>query len=94
MEIEMIEKETGKKVKRGKNDKKPKTWEFQEHLIFKRYDSFVDRLVIVRELFQTAEQFLKLEKVEIGGIRGKDLSSRIGHVYEEFKEMFAVFSNR
>ena len=31
---------------------KPKTWEFQEHLIFKRYDSFVDRLGIIREFFQ------------------------------------------
>ena len=34
---------------------------------------------------QTAQQFLKLEKVEIGGIRGKALSSRINHVHEEFK---------
>ena len=46
---------------------KPTTWEFQEELIFKRYDSFTDRLVTVREFFRTAEQFLKLEKVECGG---------------------------
>jgi len=45
----------------------------------------VDRLTIIREFFQTAEQFLKLEKVEIGGIRGKDLSNRIGKVHDEFK---------
>ena len=30
-------------------------------------------------------QFLKLEKVEIGGIRGKALTSNINKVYEEFK---------
>ena len=54
-------------------------------MIFKRYDSFVERLTIIREFFQTAEQFLKLEKVEIGGIRGKDLSTRIGRVHDEFK---------
>ena len=60
-------------------------WEFQEHLIFKRFDSFVDRLNIVKEFFRTAQQFLKLEKVEIGGIRGRALSSRIGSVHEEFK---------
>ena len=64
---------------------KPSTWDFQEELIFKRYDSFVDRLSTVKEFFRTAEQFLKLEKVECGGIRGKALSSRIRHVYEEFK---------
>ena len=74
-----------------KGETKPKTWEFQEHLIFKRYDSFVERLTIIREFFQTAEQFLKLEKVEIGGIRGKDLSTRIGRVHDEFKvKLFAI----
>ena len=66
-------------------EKKPKLWEFQEQLIFKRFDSFVDRLDIVKEFFRTAQQFLKLEKVEIGGIRGRALSSRIGSVHEEFK---------
>ena len=30
-------------------------------------------------------QFLKLEKVEIGGIRGKALTSNINKVYEEFR---------
>ncbi len=40
---------------------------------------------IVKEFFRTAQQFLKLEKVEIGGIRGRALSSRIGSVHEEFK---------
>ena len=72
-----------------KGDKKPKLWEFQEHLIFKRFDSFVDRLNIVKEFFRTAQQFLKLEKVEIGGIRGRALSSRINCVHEEFKVGFA-----
>ena len=75
-------------------DKKPKTWDFQEHLVFKRFDSFVDRLSIIKEFFKTAQQFLKLEKVEIGGIRGKALSSRINNVHEEFKELYGVFSNR
>ena len=60
-------------------------WEFQEQLIFKRFDSLVDRLNIVKEFFRTAQQFLKLEKVEIGGIRGRALSSRICCVHEEFK---------
>ena len=77
-----------------KEDKKPKTWDFQEHLIFKRFDSFVDRLMIIKEFFRTAQQFLKLEKVEMGGIRGKALSTRIIAVHDEFKEQYQVFSNR
>ena len=65
-----------------KEDKKPKLWEFQEHLIFKRFDSFVDRLNTIKEFFKTAQQFLKLEKVEIGGIHGKALCNRITFVHE------------
>ncbi len=87
-------RDVGAKKKKKRRETKPKNWEFQEELIFKRYDSFVDRLTIVQEFFKTADQFLKLEKVEMGGIRGKDLSSRVYHIYEEFKEQFTTFSNR
>jgi dynein heavy chain len=61
-------------------DKTPKYWEFQEHLVFKRYDDFLNRLEIVKEFFLTAQQFLKLEKVEIGGVRGKALTTSVGKV--------------
>ena len=44
------------------------------------------------EFFSTAVQFLKLEKVEIGGIRGKALTSNISKVSEEFKDLYSVFS--
>ena len=71
-----------------KDEKKIKTWEFQEHLIFKRFDSIVDRLATIKEFFRTAQQFLKLEKVEIGGIRSKALCNRIAFVHEEFKELY------
>ena len=44
------------------------------------------------EFFNTAVQFLKLEKVEIGGIRGKALTNSISKVSEEFKDLYSVFS--
>ena len=59
-------------------------------MIFARFDSFVDRLNIIKEFFRTAQQFLKLEKVEIGGLRGKALSNRIICVHEEFKVRSSV----
>ena len=46
------------------------------------------------DFFNTAVQLLKLEKVEIGGIRGKALTSNIYKVYEEFKDLYSVFSLR
>ena len=84
-------REVGIKKKKKQRKTKPKNWEFQEELIFKRYDAFVERLTLIREFFQTSDQFLKLEKVEMGGIRGKNLSSRIFHIFEEFKEQFTIF---
>ena len=66
-------------------EQKPKLWEFQDSLVFERFDGFVKRLNTVRVFFQTAQQFLKLEKVEIGGIRGRALSGRVAGVHEEFK---------
>ena len=77
-----------------KEDQVAKTWDFQEALVFKRFDSFMIRLFTLEEFFLTAIQFLKLEKVEIGGIRGKALTTNIGKVYEEFKDLYGVFSNR
>ena len=68
---------------------KPKLWDFQDSIIFERFDSFVARLHTVKEFFKTAQQFLKLEKVEIGGIRGRALSGRVSGVHEEFKVMIA-----
>ena len=46
-----------------KEDEQPKTWDFQEKLVFARFDSFNDRLKTIHEFCTTANQFLKLEKV-------------------------------
>ena len=54
----------------------------------------MERLNTLQEFFLTAIQFLKLEKVEIGGIRGKALTTNINKVSDEFKELYGVFSNR
>ena len=58
-------------------DVTPRRWEFQEKLIFEKYDTFLERLKIIFEFCQTSNQFLRLEKVEVGGIRGKLLTENI-----------------
>ena len=62
--------------------------------MFKRYDSFMGRLSTISEFFNTAQQFHKLEKVEIGGIRGKLLTNHVKKIFEEFKELYGIFGNR
>lgn len=42
----------------------------------------------------TALDMIKLEKVEFGGIRGKVLSQQVLSMYEEFQEIYKVFTER
>ena len=73
-------------------DVTPRKWEFQEKLIFEKYDTFLDRLKIIYEFCQTSNQFLRLEKVEVGGIRGKLLTENMRKVFLQFKELYATFA--
>ena len=41
-----------------------------------------------------ALEFMKLEKVEFGGIKGKMLSSQVVQVFEEFQELYNLFTER
>lgn len=63
-------------------------------MVFKRFDSFMERLKTILEFCNTANQFLKLERVEIGGIRGKVLTQGVQKIHELFKEYYSVFGNR
>ena len=47
-----------------------------------------------QELFVTTIEFFKLEKIEFGGIKGKMLSGEIVTQYEEFQELFKVFTEK
>lgn len=43
---------------------------------------------------ETALEFLKLEKVEFGGIKGKVLSAQVLQMFEEFNEEYKIFTER
>lgn len=40
----------------------------------------------------TAMEFMKLEKVELGGVQGKTLSAQVVSVFEDFNEQYKVFA--
>ncbi|NWU53608.1 DYH17 protein, partial [Dromas ardeola] len=78
----------------------PQLWEFPPSLVFRRMDSFLRRLktieMVVRarqELYQTAIEFLKLEKAELGGVRGNVLGSQVFQIYEEVSELSKSFAD-
>lgn len=70
-----------------------KRWEFASDLVFTHYDHFIKRLQLVKDVFATAIEFSKLEKVEIGGMKGRILSHDVVQIFTEFQEYFAVFAN-
>ncbi|XP_061390860.1 dynein beta chain, ciliary isoform X1 [Musca vetustissima] len=75
-------------------ERPPIHWTFHPNSVFKRYNAFLERLTTIQWFFFTVIEFLKLEKVEIGGLRGRQLSTRITAVYVEFNQYFTAFASK
>ncbi|XP_055614548.1 dynein beta chain, ciliary, partial [Uranotaenia lowii] len=69
-------------------DTQPTNWTFRLQTIFYRLDLFIDRLNLVKDIFYTATEFRKLEKVEIGGLRGRGVSRNIMDILEDFNKLY------
>nr|KAF6455670.1 dynein axonemal heavy chain 17 [Rousettus aegyptiacus] len=76
-----------------KKDKEPVPWEFPSSLAFSRMNAFFRRVRTVEDLYKTAIEFLKLEKIEVGGARGNTLGSLVTRIYEEVFELVKVFAD-
>ena len=64
MKDEEEKKDNEKEKEEEKEERKVcKSWDFKEQLVFQRFDSFVERLKTIQDFCNTANQFLKLEKV-------------------------------
>uniref|UniRef100_A0A672UUF5 Dynein heavy chain tail domain-containing protein n=1 Tax=Strigops habroptila TaxID=2489341 RepID=A0A672UUF5_STRHB len=46
-----------------------------------------------QDLYQTAVEFLKLEKAELGGVKGNILGTQVFQIYEEVSEIIKVFAD-
>ena len=66
-------------------------WRFQNSALFARLDGFLERCHDVLDLMQTIVQFNKLEKIEVGGTKGKGLTSNVHDIYSEFLTAVEVF---
>ncbi|XP_058455827.1 dynein beta chain, ciliary-like isoform X2 [Malaya genurostris] len=71
----------------------PTYWTFRLQTIFDRLDRFLTRLNQIKDIFYTATEFRKLEKVEIGGLRGRAISRKIQDVYEDFNRLYLRWGN-
>ncbi|XP_055096955.1 dynein axonemal heavy chain 17 [Symphalangus syndactylus] len=74
-------------------DKEPMPWEFPSSLAFHRMNSFFHRVQTIEELYKTAIEFLKLEKIELGGVHGNLLGNLVTQIYDEVFELVKVFAD-
>nr|XP_060503678.1 dynein axonemal heavy chain 17 [Panthera onca] len=73
-------------------DKEPVPWEFPSSLAFSRMNAFFRRIQTIEDLYKTAIEFLKLEKIELGGVRGNILGSMVTQIYDEVFELVKGFA--
>ena len=61
--------------------KTPRLWEFHPTHAFSRMNRFLQRLDDIKDIFETAREFLKIEKIEFGGPKGKALGGKLSEVF-------------
>lgn len=69
-------------------------WTFHPNAVFERLNRFTDRLNTIQWFFKTVLEFQKLEKIEIGGMKGRVLSGQIREISGEFEGYFHCFASK
>ncbi|KAJ3364693.1 hypothetical protein GGF32_001332 [Allomyces javanicus] len=78
---------------RAKLADSPRPWSFDVKRVFARFDAFAARVATIAELFETIIEFMRLEKIEVGGTKGKILSSQVVDIFNEFSAAMLTFKN-
>jgi dynein heavy chain len=68
-------------------------WKLTINALFVRLDSFLERCHDILHLTNTIVQFKTLERVDIGGTKGKSLSESVKQIWDEFKEAVEEFKD-
>lgn len=63
-------------------------WGFQPEVVFVDFEQFRERLSTVAEILKSAKDYCRLDKMEIGGIKGRAMGQRLE---ESFKEYHAEY---
>jgi len=68
------------------------TWKITTNALFVRLDSFSERCQDIMHLTSTIIQFNKLQKIEIGNTKGKQLTSSVIQIFDEFNKAVEDFT--
>ncbi|KAL4716849.1 hypothetical protein ACJJTC_012660 [Scirpophaga incertulas] len=69
-------------------------WTFHSNAVFERLNKFLGRLDTIQWFFKTVLEFQKLEKIEVGGMKGRVLSGQIREISTEFDAFFHGFASK
>ncbi|XP_032397932.1 dynein heavy chain 9, axonemal [Etheostoma spectabile] len=69
-------------------------WDFSPLLVFSRLDRFINRVRTIEDILLTAVDLLKLEKLEIGGMRGRALSQQVQLLHQEFVDTYRLITEK
>ena len=78
---------------RASNECPSSPWRFQNPALFGRLDAYLERIHDVLDIIQTHAQFSKLEKVEVGGTKGKSLTTSVRAIYTDFLASIKTFQS-
>uniref|UniRef100_A0A3B5KZ49 Dynein, axonemal, heavy chain 11 n=1 Tax=Xiphophorus couchianus TaxID=32473 RepID=A0A3B5KZ49_9TELE len=59
-------------------------WDFPSAMAFSRYNQFMNRILQLENLFETMLEFQMMEKLELGGIRGRFYGEQVAKIHNEF----------
>ncbi|XP_014471080.1 PREDICTED: dynein beta chain, ciliary-like [Dinoponera quadriceps] len=90
--VEMFETFRTKLDTYFKPPSEPILWNFHDELIFGGITDFQKRLGEIKILFETAREYFKLERMELAGLKGRTLCSRIYDIHEKFVRIYNEFA--
>mmetsp|Transcript_26845 Transcript_26845/g.4867 ORF Transcript_26845/g.4867 Transcript_26845/m.4867 type:complete len:262 (+) Transcript_26845:882-1667(+) len=67
------------------------TWNITTNALFVRLDAFAERCQDIQHLTNTIVQFMKLDKIDIGGTKGETLTDSVKQIYKEFLDAVEEF---
>ncbi|XP_018352750.1 PREDICTED: dynein heavy chain 9, axonemal-like [Trachymyrmex septentrionalis] len=67
-------------------------WNFDDELVLGRIINFEERLEEIKTLFKTAQEYFKLERIELANLKNKLLCSKIYDIHEKFVKIYSEFA--
>ncbi|XP_011314378.1 dynein beta chain, ciliary-like [Fopius arisanus] len=71
-----------------KPEVEPVLWTFHEKLIFHRLWKYETRLQQIKNIFDIVQDYMKLDRTEIGGLNGKFLCQAVFQIYDDFVKTY------